>query len=208
MSKFDPEAAQICLPRWPHRCQTRARWNASMAGHVESVWRPCTAPPPPLLPPPPCFSPLVPVWRSTRASPTSFTRVTRPPASLLAVCSPWQSTAMDGRAARAAAVPLLPAAWAKLVPDVVACSCRAPTLFLRGRKCPWPACSVSGLFDARRRISVRIWNNSGFQMRSQNSYEYYLWAVAWFLETLRFPVQDRFSFSFVLADFWVKFENA
>ena len=88
------------------------------------------------------FSPSVPVWRSTRASPTSFTRLTRSLASLLALCSPWQSTAMDGRAAQAAAAPLLPAARAKLVPGVVSCSPQASTLFLHGRKCPWPACSV------------------------------------------------------------------
>jgi len=33
------------------------------------------------------------------------------------------------------------------------------------------------------------------------------WVIAWFMENPGFPVQDLFSFSFVLADFWVNFGN-
>ena len=54
----------------------------------------------------------------------------------------------------------------------------------------------------------RIRNNSGFQMGSQDSYEYCLWAVAWFLKTLGFPVQDLFSFLLLLQILWTNFGNA
>ena len=179
--KFGQEQAQNSLPPCLLRHAPRVRWNACVAAMHQSAPHHCST------------SPAAPfhVWDSVKGSPLSHSLAsTSPPLPLrpvLPLCHslPLAGTTIEHHApAMAIHVELLAAAacWACAVllsrpwlPQDCSTLVTIPPRHLRsGWQEPAPSPTSHGRCLSvwrRQGPRVRIWNNSGFQMRSQDLYE-------------------------------------